>query len=68
MSRKSPFMQSKTMKDYMKASLVNNSIFHGEFDPSLATKESLAQAEQLIGKNQAMKLGGNSTDFDKRYF
>ena len=67
-SRKSPFMQTKTMKDYMKATLVNNSIFHGEFDPSLATHETLFMAEQLIGKQQAQKLAGNSTDFDKRYY
>ena len=47
--KKSPFLKNPSMADYMKAKLVNNAIFHSEFDPSLIEKENLEMAKELLG-------------------
>lgn len=43
---KSPFMKKPNLKDYMKASLVNNAIFHSQFDPTIMDKDNLDMAKQ----------------------
>lgn len=52
----------------MKAQLVNNAIFHGEFDASLQEKESKTQAVELLGKKEVRKLTMDQNEYDKRYF
>ena len=46
--RPSPFFKSKKLKDYMMACLVNNSIFHSDFDPTLVERENIAMAKELL--------------------
>jgi len=35
LNKKSPFLKKQNMADYMKASLINNAIFHSEYDATL---------------------------------
>ena len=65
---RSPFAKQGTMRDFMKAKLVNNNIFHEEFDGSIASKDNLAVCSELFGHKEAHRLGSVTEDFDKRYF
>ena len=52
----------------MKASLVNNAIFHSEFDATLVEKENLEMAKTLLGNEQTTKISMPEENFDKRYY
>jgi len=41
----SPFMKTSTPANYMKASLVNNSLFHSQFDATLVDDTNMAVAK-----------------------
>ena len=69
LGKKSPFVKNQNLADYMKASLVNNAIFHTDFDATLVDKENLEMAKSLLGcQDKATKLGMPQDNFDKRYF
>ena len=53
LSKKSPFIKNPKLADYMKASLVNNAIFHSEFDATLNEKENMDMARELLGNEPA---------------
>ena len=57
LSRKSPFIKNQKLADYMKASLVNNAIFHSEFDPTLVEKDNMDMARALLGDEPATQMG-----------
>lgn len=48
--------------------MVNNNIFHGEFDPSLTESTNLKAATELLGVKEANRLGEVREVFDKRYY
>ena len=66
--RNSPFAKSATLKDFMKAQLVNNSLFHTEFESTVLEKDSLAQAKELLGEKAVNKLSSKNEEFNKRYY
>ena len=66
--RRSPFVVNQTPKDFMKARLVNNAVFHADFDATLMEKDVLQQARELLGSEQCKAIGITFDDFDKRYF
>lgn len=67
--KKSPFAAGPyDPKDYMKAVMVNNNIFHGDFDPSLTEPNNLKAATELLGVQEANRLGQVTEVYDKRYF
>lgn len=57
LNKKSPFLKKQNLADYMKASLVNNAIFHSEYDATLQEKENLEMARELLGNETTNKLG-----------
>ena len=68
MGKKSPFMKSPNLKDYLKANLVHNAIFHSEFDATLVEKDTIEMAKKLLGNEPATRIGLPEENFDKRYF
>lgn len=64
----SPFMKTSTPANYMKASLVNNSIFHAQFDATLVDDTNMAVAKKLLGLEETKKLAEKGEIYDKRYF
>ena len=65
---KSPFMKKPNLPDYMKANLVNNAIFHSQFDATIVEKDNLDMAKQLLGNEPATRIGLPEESFDKRYY
>ena len=52
----------------MKAQLVNNSIFHTDFDATILEKDNLMQAKELLGEKPVNQLSNKNEDYDKRYY
>ena len=70
LSKKSPFVKggSDDPAGFLKAAMVNNNIFHGDFDPSLTDESTLKAATELLGVKEANKLGQIREVFDRRYY
>lgn len=66
--KKSPFAKSPDPRDHIKAVMVNNNIFHGDFDASLAETANLKAATELLGVQEANKLGQITEIYDRRYY
>ena len=64
---RSPFLRKKTPGNYIKAQLVNNSLYHSEFDPRLVDSQNLAIARVLLGPEKTNVLAPQNEEFDKRY-